>query len=161
MTSKQASHSDVKFTTYAQWHGRRQKCIWPEISIWEYCITFEFSNHIYSQKSGKLHSCGRWCKRSLRRVILVLKQIRRRRQRDVKKGLDWKSNTFAETERQYKADIRNWDCTHIKLQWSSSKHFPSMAASWLIRLIFLAVNVLSANLLVISNSDFCASVFEW
>ena len=35
-----------------------------------------------------------------------------------------------------------------------------MAASWLIRLIFLAVNVLSANLLVISNSDFCASVFE-
>jgi len=33
-----------------------------------------------------------------------------------------------------------------------------MAASWLIRLIFL--KVLSANLLVISNSDFCASVFE-
>ena len=95
MTSKQASHSDLKFTTYAQWHGRRQKCIWPEISIWEYCITFEFSNHICSQKSGKLHSCGRWCKHSLGRVILVLKQIRRRRQRDVKKCLDWKSNTFA------------------------------------------------------------------
>lgn len=71
-----------------------------------------------------------------------------------------KNFTSKQTERQYKADIRNCDCTHIKLQWSSSKHFPSMAASWLIRSIFLAVNVLSANLLVISNSDFCASVFE-
>ncbi|CAH3193496.1 unnamed protein product [Porites evermanni] len=35
-----------------------------------------------------------------------------------------------------------------------------MAVSWLIRLIFLAVNVLGANLLVISDSHFCASVFE-
>ena len=71
-----------------------------------------------------------------------------------------KNFTSKQTERQYKADIRYCDSTHIKLQWSSSKHFTSMAASWLIRLIFLAVNVLSANLLVISNSDFCASVFE-
>ena len=71
-----------------------------------------------------------------------------------------KNFTGKQTERQYKADIGNCDCTYIKLQGSSSKHFPSMAASWLIRLIFLAVKVLSANLLVISNSDFCASVFE-
>ena len=35
-----------------------------------------------------------------------------------------------------------------------------MAASWLIRLVFLTVNVLMAVVLVISNSDFCASVFE-
>ena len=35
-----------------------------------------------------------------------------------------------------------------------------MAASWLIGLVFLAVNVLMAVVLVISNSDFCASVFE-
>ena len=71
-----------------------------------------------------------------------------------------KNFTSKQTERQHKADIRNCDSTHIKLQWSSSKHFPSMAVSWLIRLIFLAVNVLGANLLVISDSHFCASVFE-
>ena len=35
-----------------------------------------------------------------------------------------------------------------------------MAASWLIGLVFLAVNVLMVVVLVISNSDFCASVFE-
>ncbi|CAH3177761.1 unnamed protein product [Porites lobata] len=35
-----------------------------------------------------------------------------------------------------------------------------MAASRLIRLVFLTVNVLMAVVLVISNSDFCASVFE-
>ena len=35
-----------------------------------------------------------------------------------------------------------------------------MATSWLIGLVFLAVNVLMVVVLVISNSDFCASVFE-
>ena len=35
-----------------------------------------------------------------------------------------------------------------------------MVASWLIGLVFLAVNVLMVVVLVISNSDFCASVFE-
>ena len=35
-----------------------------------------------------------------------------------------------------------------------------MAASWLIGLVFLAVNVLMVVVLVISNLDFCASVFE-
>ena len=35
-----------------------------------------------------------------------------------------------------------------------------MAASWLIGLVFLAVHVLMIVVLVISNSDFCASVFE-
>ena len=35
-----------------------------------------------------------------------------------------------------------------------------MAISRLIRLFFLTVNVLIASLLVTSNSDFCASVFE-
>ena len=35
-----------------------------------------------------------------------------------------------------------------------------MAASWLIGLVFLAVNVLMVVVLVISNSDICASVFE-
>ena len=35
-----------------------------------------------------------------------------------------------------------------------------MAASWLIGLVFLAVNVLMVVVLVISNSDFCASLFE-
>ncbi|CAH3162614.1 unnamed protein product, partial [Porites lobata] len=35
-----------------------------------------------------------------------------------------------------------------------------MAASLLIGLVFLAVNVLMVVVLVISNSDFCASVFE-
>ena len=40
------------------------------------------------------------------------------------------------------------------------KHFPSMAASWLIGLVFLVVNVLMVVVPVISNSDVCASVFE-
>ena len=35
-----------------------------------------------------------------------------------------------------------------------------MATSRLIRLFFLTVNVLIASLLLTSNSDFCASVFE-
>ena len=35
-----------------------------------------------------------------------------------------------------------------------------MDTSRLIRLLFLTVNVLIASLLVISKSDFCASVFE-
>ena len=35
-----------------------------------------------------------------------------------------------------------------------------MATSRLIRLFFLTVNVLIVSLLVTSNSDFCASVFE-
>ena len=36
----------------------------------------------------------------------------------------------------------------------------AMAASWLICLVILAVNVLIAVVLVKSNSDFCASVFK-
>ena len=35
-----------------------------------------------------------------------------------------------------------------------------MAVSWLIRLLFLTINVLMAVVLVISNSDFCASVYK-
>ena len=35
-----------------------------------------------------------------------------------------------------------------------------MAASWLIGLVFLAVNILMVVVLVISTSEFCASVFE-
>ena len=35
-----------------------------------------------------------------------------------------------------------------------------MAASWLIGLVFLAVNNLMVVVLVISTSEFCASVFE-
>ena len=35
-----------------------------------------------------------------------------------------------------------------------------MEVSWLIRLVFLTINVLMAVVLVISNSDFCASVYK-
>jgi len=48
----------------------------------------------------------------------------------------------------------------VFIHWSSAKNFPSMAVSWLIRLVFLTINVLMAVVLVISNSDFCASVYK-
>ena len=46
------------------------------------------------------------------------------------------------------------------MKMAISQNFSSMAASWLIRLVFLTVNVLIAMVLVISKSDFCVSVYE-
>ena len=46
------------------------------------------------------------------------------------------------------------------MKMTISQNFSSMAASWLIRLVFLTVNVLMAVVLVISKSDFCVSVYE-